>query len=115
MKCTHAEIGEIGSQCNPGCWRIVRYSPDSGFAPYAAGIDFVCPCGCGDAIWLPLRLTNARANEERPEWQWDGNEAAPTLTPSIRRLERCRWHGYLTNGQWSSCSDGPAVHAEANA
>lgn len=34
-------------------------------------------------------------------WGWDGNEDAPTLTPSI--LSPHEWHGYLRAGRLESC------------
>ena len=34
-------------------------------------------------------------------WGWDGNVAAPTLTPSI--LVHAGWHGWLQAGQFKSC------------
>lgn len=30
------------------------------------------------------------------EWTWDGNEYAPTLTPSVDHVGH--WHGYVTAG-----------------
>jgi len=61
------------------------------------GIAFRCPCGCGEESWLPVRI------EERG-WRWDGNMQQPTLTPSVLQSGLpCKWHGYLTAGQWVSC------------
>lgn len=34
-------------------------------------------------------------------WGWDGNEAKPTITPSIHAIDR--WHGFLTAGRLRSC------------
>jgi hypothetical protein len=34
-------------------------------------------------------------------WGWDGNEDAPTLTPSIHSPGE--WHGYLRSGKLESC------------
>lgn len=35
-------------------------------------------------------------------WKWDGDEAAPTVKPSIdcrpRMPEHCGWHGFMTKG-----------------
>lgn len=69
--------------------------------PYAgdgyAGIGFICPCGCRREGWLPFRPAAS------PSWEWDGNHAAPTLKPSVLQVGGCRWHGYLTAGQWRAC------------
>jgi hypothetical protein len=61
------------------------------------GVAFRCPCGCGFTSWLPVRP------DERG-WQWDGNEDAPTLTPSVLQSGMpCKWHGFLTAGEWKAC------------
>ena len=61
------------------------------------GIAFRCPCGCGHDSWLPV------CREERG-WIWDGNREAPSLTPSILQSGLpCKWHGYLTNGEFVPC------------
>jgi hypothetical protein len=33
-------------------------------------------------------------------WNFDGNVASPTLTPSVWNLYCCGWHGNLTAGVW---------------
>ncbi|WP_246176697.1 DUF6527 family protein [Parvibaculum sedimenti] len=58
---------------------------------------FRCPCGCGSEGNLPFRP------EPSPSWNWNGNEASPTLTPSVRWVGGCRWHGWLTDGEWRAC------------
>lgn len=61
------------------------------------GIAFRCPCGCGEESWLPV------GRGERG-WEWDGNREAPTLKPSVLQSGLpCKWHGYLTGGEWKSC------------
>jgi hypothetical protein len=62
-----------------------------------SGLRFVCPCGCGSVGFTPIRPGYTGSS-----WQWDGNEAQPTLTPSIQKLTPCRWHGYLTKGEFKS-------------
>jgi len=60
-----------------------------------ASIQFVCPCGCGSVGSLPVRRGFSSSI-----WHWDGNKEAPTLTPSVLRTSGCKWHGYLTKGEW---------------
>ena len=36
-------------------------------------------------------------NNNRAQWGWDGNEDAPTLTPSIHAVGA--WHGWVQNGE----------------
>ncbi len=64
-----------------------------------AGLVFNCPCGCRQVGGLDFDLPGVPS----PKWQWDGNEAKPTLTPSIHRTNGCRWHGFLTNGVFREC------------
>lgn len=61
------------------------------------GILFRCPCGCGDNLGVDF------AGEPAPRWTWDGNEARPTISPSIRRVGGCGWHGWLKGGVFESC------------
>lgn len=63
-----------------------------------AAIDYICPCGCGAHGCLPIK-----EGYGGDSWCWDGNEETPTLTPSIQRKAGCRWHGYLTNGEFREC------------
>lgn len=38
---------------------------------------------------------------QQPVWQWDGNEDAPTLTPSLG--VGGHWHGFCTAGKLVEC------------
>lgn len=66
---------------------------------------FACPCGCGRHYSIPLEgAPNAKG------WAWDQNRQKPTLAPSIRQLNGCRWHGHLKGGVWEPCGDsGQAI------
>jgi hypothetical protein len=62
------------------------------------GIAFICPCGCGNESYLPIR---GRGHPQ--EWDWNGDRLDPTLSPSIFNSGLpCRWHGWLRNGEWVS-------------
>lgn len=67
-----------------------------------SGITMVCPCGCGTQHYLPFRGA-PYTTDLGPAWGWDGNVEAPTLSPSVRMLTPCAWHGYLRAGFWESC------------
>jgi len=58
---------------------------------------FVCPCGCGVANQLPVHT-----GESGYGWKWDGNREKPTLMPSIAMTTKCKWHGFLTAGEFRS-------------
>lgn len=61
------------------------------------GIAFRCPCGCGYESWLPV------TKGERG-WDWNGDFDNPSLTPSILQAGLpCKWHGYLTDGEFREC------------
>lgn len=62
---------------------------------------FVCPCGCGEIGNLPLNIIVDPSRNA--SWDWDGDEVAPTLKPSVQRMGGCRWHGFLTKGVWKAC------------
>lgn len=38
-------------------------------------------------------------NGGSPQWDWDGNRASPTFTPSINCEKHCGWHGHIRNGR----------------
>jgi hypothetical protein len=56
---------------------------------------YMCPTGCGVIGVLPLEHFDGHAI-----WIWNLDENNPSLTPSIQKLDGCRWHGFLTNGEW---------------
>ena len=60
---------------------------------------FVCPCGCGDKAGIAVKPESGGG----PVWSFDGNLDSPTVTPSIRRIDNCQWHGYLTGGYFREC------------
>lgn len=69
------------------------------------GITFKCPCG---AACVPVFVPFSNPEGGGPpvvspgghSWTREGNTFETlTLTPSIQRVEGCRWHGYVTNGE----------------
>lgn len=72
------------------------------------GISFNCPCGCDRRCFVPFKnpLDGGPDYGLRPDggWQRAGNTFDTlTLTPSVQRLDGCRWHGWITNGEARSC------------
>jgi hypothetical protein len=59
---------------------------------------FVCPGPCQAPGVLALRPV---VDGSAQSWDFDGNEAAPTLHPSINHIG-C-WHGWLRAGEFTSC------------
>jgi hypothetical protein len=75
----------------PGAFEIIEHADSS-----SAGVGFICPCGCGREGYLSFTPPG-------PQWTWDGNREAPTLTPSVQQVGGCRWHGWLRAGEWVTC------------
>ncbi len=48
------------------------------------GMTFMCPSG--DGRRSGIRFTGHQTLQGQPTWDWDGNEDAPTLTPSLHRI-----------------------------
>lgn len=53
-------------------------------------------CSWGDCA---VGLDDA-SKPKSPSWIWNGNTAAPTMTPSIHK--NGHWHGHLTDGKFVS-------------
>lgn len=71
-------------------------------------LTYDCPCGCHAPGALRL-VPQASWISGQGTWGWDGNRTHPTLTPSIRRTTGCKFHGHLTAGIWTACTDGPPL------
>lgn len=57
-------------------------------------IFFMCPCNiCHHIVSLPLNHVNNGVG-----WNFNSNYDKPSLTPSIKRIDKCKYHGHLTNG-----------------
>lgn len=91
-----SEAGQVA-----GAIELRRWPDRHEHAGIVAGFTFRCPCGCGLDGWLPINGPVLRGG---PTWDWDGNADVPSLTPSVFATGwPCKWHGYLTAGEWRSC------------
>lgn len=63
---------------------------------------FICPCGCGDHRCIPIKEP-INVDHGKNIWSWDGDLKRPTIKPSIRDTANCKWHGWLTDGRFTSC------------
>lgn len=75
--------------------------PDGAFRVGDSGhyLYCICPCGCKQYRSIPLSPAQARG------WTWNGNRDYPTLSPSIRDVGVCFYHGYLLDGVWTFLED----------
>ena len=65
----------------------------------------VCPAG-GCFMALPVRKPGESHRPDGPQWEFDGNEDEPTLSPSV--LSKCKGgvcHSFVRNGQVEFLSD----------
>ena len=61
------------------------------------GIAFRCPCGCGFESYLPI-------GRDEQGWEWNGSREFASIKPSIPQIGLpCKWHGFLTDGEFRSC------------
>ncbi len=72
------------------------------------GITFECPCGCDQRAFIgfenPLDGKGPHDPREKAQWRRTGDTFETlTLRPSIQRVHGCRWHGFLTDGEFKSC------------
>ena len=87
--------------------RVAEVSPDGGppgdFTWHATDngwryLEFLCPRGC----WHMVPVAG-----HPQSWAWNGNEDKPTLTPSLKDMGECGWHGFITEGSLTTCGDSP--------
>ena len=92
-------VDDLDDLKNPGdfCWMRA--------AGVVVGMAFKCPSGDGSR---PMIRFTGHQIRSQPTWDWDGNEDAPTLSPSLHRtetikgVERTIWHGFLRKGVFES-------------
>ena len=79
--------------------------------PYSdkIGINFDCPCGNGERVFIAFEnpVHGAPPIETKNHtWKRKGEEfETMSLTPSIRRMDKCKWNGFLTDGEFIACAD----------
>lgn len=67
------------------------------------GMSCNCPCGCSEPLYVPFVNPldgGPNYSPERPGWARTGDTFETlTLSPSIRRVGGCNWHGWIRNGE----------------
>lgn len=72
---------------------------------HGVGLSFDCPCGAKCvrgyvAFRNPLDGGEPYISPNQPTWDRTGDTFETlTLKPSIQRMDNCRWHGFLTDGE----------------
>lgn len=67
------------------------------------GVVFDCPvCGKEHPCFIPF--TNPPDGKppvkQRVTWELNGDSfETMSITPSIQRMDKCNWHGFITNGE----------------
>lgn len=65
-------------------------------------VDFICPCGCGTRVRLPICLPVEQ--RRTPCWKLTIDEyGRPSLEPAVHELDKCRSHYKITNGDVIDC------------
>lgn len=72
------------------------------------GIAFSCPCGCDRDVAIlfanPVDGGPSVQSDGQHAWQRVGDDFETlSLTPSILRMDGCKWHGFITNGEAITC------------
>lgn len=75
------------------------------------GVSFDCPCGCGTLCFIGFEnpVDGQGPHNLTPGahlWTREGDDFEHlTLRPSIQRADPdgCRWHGFITNGEATTC------------
>lgn len=96
---------ESSTRGEPGLSIAADAVPTGTYAINEDGLYFVCPCGCRELSWVPVKTGDKKAGS----WRWNGDQERPVLSPSIAKRYGCRWHGFLgaqdgsKPGVWITC------------
>lgn len=94
--------GEGVSQLDPTTGTYVPAPRHEG-----VGVLLDCPCGNRDEshqLYVPFDVALDGSTSTERGWHRVGDTFDTlTLTPSIRRIGGCGWHGFITNGEVISC------------
>lgn len=93
LKVTIADSFDSLAAAGPGA----IYFPQSTSAAERAMI-MNCP-GCGDRSAMTVYPVGT-PKPPSPSWEMSGEGANLTLKPSINCIGCCKWHGWLTNGEY---------------
>ena len=61
-----------------------------------AWISYLCPCGCGADVFIPLRFDNTVQSQR---WLYSKSEHGITLSPSILETWRCKSHYFIRDSK----------------
>ena len=111
---TQKAVGEaikfMGRAVEPG-WDNLKepgdfYISDLGH-PGQMFLRMQCPCGCGDTRHIPIQ-EGPHLGQGHP-WGWNGDKLKPVITPSIKYMDLCHFHGHLglnVPGEWTGVREG---------
>lgn len=64
---------------------------------------FKCPCGCGETMWLPERISGDTGSGW-PTWEFHISDGKITLVPSVVMLMGCRSHYFIRENKVIWCN-----------
>lgn len=76
------------------------YFPQKSVTVGVRSIILNCP-GCGDPS--AMTVYSGCPKPPSPSWEISGEGENLTLNPSINCVGCCKWHGWLTNGEYKPC------------
>lgn len=69
-------------------------------------VGFLCPCGCGEDVTLPVARDAGTAQQSEHLWHFDPDTI--TIAPSVSHRAGCRSHYFITNGRLKNLGRKPA-------
>lgn len=94
---SHKFVLHLPRQIDPGVLYIQRN--DQG-APLFA--HFLCPCGCGHEMSVPLQGPNSYPPAKKWHLAYDADDK-PGISPSIEMVEGCRSHYFIRSAKVEWC------------
>lgn len=75
-------------------------------APKRTGVGLICdcPCGCADELVVEFKIALDGKPWRDEAWDRTGHTFETLTTkPSLQRVGGCGWHGFITNGEVTTC------------
>lgn len=101
-------LSALGAQfLDAGGGGIIRADGTPAPERHGVGVLMECPCGsCGRllAVDFKVAVDGMPWREGRGGWERTGDTIDTlTLSPSVQRMDDCRWHGWIRDGFAVEC------------
>ena len=91
---------------NPSADKMVFGELYDGTSPESCGgpwVSFLCPCGCGNDIFLPVVGDTRMKVRSHPSWVYGIENGKITLAPSILMTGGCKSHYFIRGNRVDWC------------